>query len=54
MISAQLLLELQQIFKEEFNIHLSMEDTKNVGELLLTYFKTLTQIEEISMKGGEK
>ena len=52
-ISTPLIQELQQIFKDEFNIHLSMEDTKKMGEMLLTYFKTLTQIEEISQKGGD-
>jgi hypothetical protein len=54
MISNNLLEELQKIFIEEFNIHLSMEDTKRLGEMLLTYFKALTQIEENSQKGGEQ
>jgi len=46
MVSEGLLLELSQLFKEEFSIELSKEDTRDLADFLLSYFSLLLGIGE--------
>ena len=46
MLSESLLLALTQLFKEEFSIELTKEDTKDLADFLLSYFSLLLGIGE--------
>ena len=46
MLSDGLLLELKQLFKEEFKMELSVADTKELADFLLSYFSLLLDVGE--------
>ena len=45
MISRELILELQQILKEEFELDLPYQKVVQIGNFLLSYFEALLSIE---------
>jgi hypothetical protein len=45
MISRELLRELSQILKDEYNLELTEPELAQFGDFLLCYFRTLTDIE---------
>jgi len=45
MTSQELVLELQQILKEEYGLDLPYEKVVRIGKFILSYFETLLSIE---------
>jgi hypothetical protein len=55
MISQKLLYDLKIIMKEDFGMDVSLEDTTELGNMLLTLFGTLLKIDrELLPEGSEK
>lgn len=56
MISNQLLHELQEIMKKDYHIELDHDQAAEFAKMLLTYFRTLIQIENEnqSLEGGDQ
>lgn len=55
MISQKLLYDLKVIMKEDFGMDVSLEDTTELGNMLLTLFGTLLKIDrELLPEGSEK
>jgi len=45
MLSKNLLLELQEIFKEDYGIDLEYNEVERLGQFLVTYFEVLLKTE---------
>jgi len=52
MIDKNLLLELKQILKEDFDLELSLQEVTEIGTTLLAFTETLLKIESTNSGGN--
>jgi len=55
MLTQELIIELKEILKDDFNLTLSIEEVKRIATVFLIYFDLLAKIDsgDHVLKGGE-